>query len=267
MLVVLALLMFVVAILFSMLGQGGGVLYTPLQDWAGIEFQVAAATSLFLIMVVSFSASLVFRKAKKIDWPLTIVLESATIVGSFFGGLSSASWSGSSLRLLLAGVVVVAGVSMIRPLAARVPSSEPGFTFWRRCEWNRRLGDEQYRVNLALALPLSFLAGLVSGMVGVGGGVLKVPMMVLLFGIPMGIAIGSSALMIGLTASAGFAGHLVNGHWDWKHSLVLAAAVFVGGQIGSRISIRLNQQKLKPVFGCFLLCLALFMFLRMFTGD
>ena len=112
-------------------------------------------------------------------------------------------------------------------------------------QWQRRVGEQLYQVNLGIGLPLSFLAGLVCGMVGVGGGILKVPLMVLLLGVPLDIAIGSSTLMIGLTAAAGFAGHLASGHWDWRLSLVLAAAVFAGGQIGSRISIRLDKRKLK----------------------
>jgi len=75
---ILAVLFVGVAILFSILGQGGGVLYTPLQVWSGIDFHTAATTSLFLIMVMSLSSSIVFRKAKRIDWPLAIVLEMVT---------------------------------------------------------------------------------------------------------------------------------------------------------------------------------------------
>jgi uncharacterized membrane protein YfcA len=79
---------------------------------------------------------------------------------------------------------------------------------------------------------------------------------VLVLGVPMDIAVGSSALMVGLTASGGFAGHLLHGHWSWKLSLVLAAAVFVGGQIGSRLTVKLDKRKLKVGFGWFLLVIA-----------
>ena len=101
MLTILAVLMFLVAVVFSVLGQGGGVLYTPIQVWAGIDFHVAATTSLFLIMIMSLSASIVFRKANKIDWPLVLVLESSTAVGSFAGGLWSNRFSGEALSLSL----------------------------------------------------------------------------------------------------------------------------------------------------------------------
>ena len=93
-------------------------------------------------------------------------------------------------------------------------------------------------------------------MVGIGGGVLKVPLMVLLFGIPIPIAIGSSAFMVGLTATAGLLGHISMGHFDLWAALSLAIPVFIGGQIGSRLSIRLNAQRLSKWFGVFIFLVA-----------
>lgn len=263
MLVILAILMFAVAVVFSILGQGGGVLYTPIQVWSGVDFHVAATTSLFLIMVMSLSASIVFRKAHKIDWPLVLVLESSTAVGGFVGGLWSSQFSGKALSVLFAALIAVAAYFMIRTFdldRAREKQRRSLFS------WQRQLGGQTYWVNLAVALPVSFAAGLVSGMVGVGGGILKVPLMVLLFGIPMDIAVGSSALMVGITAAGGFAGHVASGHWDWRASLVLAVAVFAGGQIGSRLSLEIDKKKLKKGFGWFLVVIALMMLSRLWIG-
>jgi uncharacterized membrane protein YfcA len=242
-----------VALVFSMLGQGGGALYTPLQVWLGISFHQAATTSLFLIIVTSVSASLVFHKARKIDWPLAIALETVTAAGGFAGGLGSEWFSGAVLSIVFAVVIATAAVFMVRPMKEHEPCTIRADGFF---SWKRTVGQQTYCVNLALALPLSFAAGIISGMVGVGGGLLKVPMMVLALGIPMDIAVGSSALMVGLTAGGGFAGHLVNGHWDWRMSLILAVAVFAGGQIGSRLTIKLDKARLKKGFGWFLLVIA-----------
>ena len=84
----LAGIFLVVAIIFAMLGQGGGALYTPIQVLSGIPFHEAATTSLFLIMVVSASSTLVFRKNKRVDIPLVIVFEAVTATGAFVGGLT-----------------------------------------------------------------------------------------------------------------------------------------------------------------------------------
>jgi len=250
--------MFVVALVFSMLGQGGGVLYTPIQVWSGIDFHVAATTSLFLIMVTSLSATIVFRKAKRVDWPLAIVLETATALGGLAGGLVSGRFSGSTLMVLFAGVIALAAFFMLRDFKSSRECAERSSVFG----WRRRLGEQEYCVNLLLALPISFVAGAVSGLVGVGGGILKVPMMVLLFGIPMEIAVGSSAFMVGLTAAGGFAGHVASGHWDWRTSLVLAVVVFAGAQIGPRMSIAVDRRKMKRGFGWFLFFIALVMCVR-----
>ncbi len=242
-----------------MLGQGGGTLYTPIQVLLGIDFHVAATTSLFLIMVTSLSATLVFRKAHKVDWPLAIVLESVTASGGFVGGVGSAWLSGQVLSWLFAAVLAFAAVFMIHsyhPPPSKVPHQRKWY------HWRRWYDGQTYAVNLLLALPISFLAGMVSGMVGVGGGILKVPLMVLLLGIPMDIAVGTSALMVGITASSGFAGHLVAGHWDWRLSLVLAVAVFLGGQIGARRSLNLNRARMKKIFGWFLLFIATVMVIK-----
>jgi len=255
----LTICVFAVALVFSMLGQGGGALYTPLQVWLGIEFHEAATTSLFLIMITSLAASLVFHKAKRIDWPLAIALETVTAAGGFAGGLGSGWLSGVTLSLVFAVVISVAAILMIRPMIEREPSDQgPGGLF----VWRRSVGERSYRVNMAVALPSSFLAGALSGLVGVGGGLVKVPLMVLLLAVPMDIAVGSSALMVGVTASGGFAGHLVVGHWNWRLSLLLAAGAFLGGQIGSRLTVKMDKKMLKVGFGWFLLVIAASMGLR-----
>lgn len=248
--------MLVNAVVFSALGQGGGVLYTPIQVLFGIDFHTAATTTLFLIVVTSVSSTLVFRKARTVDWPMALALESSTTLGAFLGGAVSGQFSGRFLSLLFAAVIAFAAVFMVRDFRPR--RIAPGDRHWL-FSWRRNLGTESYEINLALALPISFVAGAVSGMIGVSGGILKVPMMVLLFGVPMNIAIGSSAFMVGITAAGGFSGHLVSGHWDWRTSLVVAALVFAGGQLGARIALSIDKTKMKRGFGWFLVLMALLM--------
>ena len=258
-LLLLSSIIFLVAVVFSLLGQGGGTLYTPVQVLFGVDFHTAATTSLFLIMVASLSATLVFRKAKKIDWSLALVLESVTTIGGFIGGFISGNISGQQLSWFFSALVAFAAIFMIHEFK-QGNKSLPTKKHW--FHWVRQFNQQHYTVNLLLALPISFFAGLSSGLVGVGGGILKVPLMVLLLGIPMDIAVGSSALMVGLTATGGFAGHLVAGHWDWKTSLILGVAVFIGGQIGARKALSIDKKKMKKLFGWFLLGIALLMVLK-----
>lgn len=253
------LIMFLIASVFSALGVGGGVLYTPMQLFFGIEFHTAATTSLFLIMITSLSATLVFRRAATVDWPLAIVLESSTSVGAFLGGLYSDHFSGRFLIFVFSGVLVVASFFMIKHFEVPNRCGERPGGFFR---WRRGIGPEKYCINLGLALPVAFVAGFISGLIGVSGGILKVPMLVLMFGVPMNIAIGCSAFMVGLTATGGFLGHVAAGHFDWKTALILAPGIFLGAQIGARTSVKLDKKKLKQVFGYILVALAVFLIMR-----
>jgi uncharacterized membrane protein YfcA len=251
--VVLFFCIFAAGVVSSMVGQGGGVIYTPIQLWFKVDIYQAATTSLFLIIIMSLSSSMVFIKAGRIDWPLAIVLESVTTSAAFVGGHLSAHIAKKPLLYVLAAAIVVAGISMIiqsdsKSHRRQLPS---GFLSWRRFRHG-----QQYSVNLAIAIPVSALAGFVSGLVGIGGGILKVAAMVLLLGVPMDIAVGTSSVMVGITAAGGFAGHVIQGHWHWQNSLVFAIAVFAGGQIGSRISIGMNKRMLEEIFGWLLLAVS-----------
>jgi len=257
--------MFINAVVFSMLGQGGGVLYTPIQVFFGIGFHVAATTSLFLIIITSLSSTLVYRKAGKVDWPLALVLETFTTAGAFFGGLYSGHVSSRALTLVFALLVAVAGVLMRgegRWLQRGAQHESMSFFTWQR-----EVDGRSYSVNLLLALPISFLAGALSGLVGLAGGILKIPMLVLLFGLPMDIAVASSAFMVGLTAAGGFAGHLAVGHWDWRITLLLVLPVFFGGQIGARRSLQMDKERLRGVYVWFLFAIAAVMFSRVFWAH
>jgi uncharacterized protein len=246
-------LVFLAAVAASMVGQGGGIFYTPLQVWVGIGFHQAATTSLFLIMALSLSAALTFRKAHEIDWALVGALELPTTLGAFLGGRLSGEISEEALSLLLAALLTVAAWFMIRPHRAKPSDSRAptGVFIWRRTH-----DGQAYGINLLLALPLMATVGLVTGMIGIGGGVLKVPLMNLLFRIPMPVAIGSSAVMVGITAAGGFIGHASVGHWDWRTSLGAALAVLAGAQVGSRLSVKVDQDRMKVVLGWFLLAAA-----------
>jgi len=244
------------AVVFSALGQGGGVLYTPIQLFFGIDFHTAAATTLFLVMVTSLSSTLVFRRAGVVDWPMAFVLESTTTLGGFLGGLYSGHFTGRFLTFLFSGVIAFAAIFMVRTFSGAACNTERFYC------WRRRLGTESYAVNLAMALPISFCAGAVSGLIGVAGGILKVPMMVLLFGVPMNIAVGSSAFMVGLTASGGFLGHLKAGHVDWRVALALVPGIFAAGQIGARKAVKVDKQRMRVWFGYFLMALAAFLAAR-----
>ena len=93
-------------------------------------------------------------------------------------------------------------------------------------------------------------------LLGITGGIIKLPIMVLLCGVPMGVAVATSTVMVAVTAFSGVTGHAVNGTVDWKIGAVLAVACIIAGTVGSRISLKINKGKLKRVFGLVVLMIA-----------
>lgn len=131
----------------------------------------------------------------------------------------------------------------------------------RPWSWRRDLGGRRYDVNLVAGLPIWFVIGVVGGLTGVGGGFLKVPAMILLFGMPIEIAFGCASFMVMLTAGSGFVGHLAASPVDWPTTLILGAFVAVGAQIGPRIALRSDTRLLQHRFAYVLFALAVFIFL------
>jgi len=231
------------------------VLYVPLLLALGLGFGDAASTSLAVIMATSASASVSYFRSKRIDWRLLLMLEPLSTAGAFAGGFFSGHISDFILKIIFAGVLMVTGYLMLRsPLAgADVPDfSEQDVLVHSQIR-------KSYRAKWPQLMSVSALAGAVSGMVGIAGGTMKIPVMVMVGGVPISIAVGTSAAMIGMTAAAGFAGHFALGHFNWLLLLPVLVAAILGGQIGPRISRQLKSTQLRKLFAFVLLFISLAM--------
>ncbi len=239
----------------SLVGLGGGVLYVPLLLALGLPFANAAATSLVAVVATSASASVSYFRSHRIDWRLILMLEPLSLAGAFAGGMFAGHISGFILKIVFSGFLMVICYLMLRvPVAeaSMVDPSEPAASA-------SSLKERDYRIKLPLLMPLMALAGGISGMLGIAGGTLKIPAMVLVGGVPMGIAVGTSAAMVGMTAVAGLAGHFAAGHLSLSLLLPVVIAALLGGQIGPRISQRMKLSWLRTVFAFFLLLVSLIM--------
>ena len=232
------------ALLFSMYGQGGGVLYAPVQLLLGVDFELAAARSQFFIVLTAASATVVFRSAKRVDWGLAFALEGAAASGSYLGS----RWAGSIptlwLEVLLGCIVLVAaGIMLYEPPAWRVDDEDERFWLWRR-----RVSGRSYTVNMLIGLPAAGAIGLLGGLTGTAGGFLKIPLLIVVFGMPMDLACGTTAVMVSMTAAAGFMGRVSSLSGDWTNTLMLGGVVLVAAQIGPRIALRTAPETLQRRF-------------------
>ncbi len=251
------ILVFTVAVIFSMLGLGGGVLYVPILLQSGLSFHHAVPTSLAIMLVMSLTAAVVYHTNELIDWRILFLLEPASILGAYIGSYNSNLFSEKFLSRLFAVVIFISAIFMLMP--QKPLKSKPGEKFgFYHIEKN----GEYYSINLWLGLPISFLAGFISSIIGIGGGFAKVPMMTLLFSVPIKIAVATSSAMIVITCFTGFLGHSFIGHVDYKLVGILSVIVLAGALIGSRISIRADKRFLNRLFAFLQFAIAIWMLFK-----
>lgn len=225
----------------ALLGLGGGVFLVPLLTLAmGVPIRAAIAASLISVIATASASSTVNLERGLVNLRLGMVLEVATTLGGLAGGLAASLLTTRQLFLIFAGTLVVMGVVMASRSGRRNviadPAADPGRLGGRVQEGGRTY---VYRVKrMPVALTASFLAGSISGLLGVGGGIIKVPVLNTFCGIPIRVSAATSAFMIGVTAAA--SAFLYFGRGDM--SLPLSAAVAIGALPGSLLGARLSQR-------------------------
>jgi len=245
---------FIIAAVMTMTGRGGGNFYVPVLVAAGQPMHAAATTGQFVLMAAASTGMLVFHKSRMVDWKLAMVIDPPTDVMAFVGGYASHLVSGLGLKIFLSALLVLAGICMLLKVRERLGSGRARFGFWRR-----RFGDDEYVVNLWLAIPITAAVGLAAGAVGISGGSFKVPLMVLACGVPMRVAVGTSSAMVAVTALMGWLGHAAVGHFDYRWALPVAALAVVGAFVGGKLAVKTRPKVLKTVFAVTTLAAAVFM--------
>src|SRR5262249_49736944 len=192
----------------ALLGLGGGVFLVPFLNLVmGFPFTVSAAISLTTVIATSSTVSAGRAGQQLIHMRLGMLLEVATAAGSFLGGVTAQFVSQSVLQRLFGLVAAIVALIMLSRLRRRNvildPNADPGLLGGRYPEEESGC-TVIYRVKrLPVAVGASFLAGNVSSLLGIGGGIIKVPVLNAWCGIPLRAAAATSAFMIGVTATAG----------------------------------------------------------------
>jgi len=251
----------------ALLGLGGGVFLVPFLNLVlGFPFSAAAAISLTTVIATSSTVSAGRAGKQLINMKLGMLLEVATAAGSFLGGVTAQFVSQSLLQRLFGFVAVIVAVIMLSRLRHRNvildPAADPGVLGGRYHEAESGC-TVSYRVKrLPLAIVASFVAGNVSSLLGIGGGIIKVPVLNAWCGIPLRAAAATSAFMIGVTATAGAT--IYYGHGQLQPAL--AAAACLGVQLGSwggmKFGAAASSKWLKILMAAVLIIVSAMMFLR-----
>jgi len=227
----------------GLLGSGGSILTVPVLHYLlNQPEQVAIAGSLLVVGLIATAACIPYALANQVDWRKALWFGVPGMLGAWLGA-SLARWVPGTLQLaLLAVVMLVAAWRMLRAAPPRASSAEP-------------------HPNAIVAGGTA--VGVLSGLVGVGGGFLIVPALVLLAAVPMSSAVGTSLAVIAMNSFTGFGKYLLvldakGVVLDWRVLLVIAAIGIAGSMIGSRLGRRLPQATLRKIFGVFLIAMGLF---------
>ncbi|HOC17319.1 MAG TPA: sulfite exporter TauE/SafE family protein [Vicinamibacterales bacterium] len=251
----------------SLLGLGGGVFLVPLLVLVmDVPMRVAVGISLTTIIATSSVTTSGSVGRSLINLRLGMLLEVATTVGGLTGGLVAVLISQRRLQQLF-GVVAAAGAAiMLSRLGKRNvlldPAAEPGRLGGRYYEEESR-GVVTYQVKrLPLALFVSLAAGSVSSLLGIGGGMLKVPALNAWCGVPLRAAAATSAFMIGVTATVGAVIYYGRGEIVPWMAAAAILGVMVGSRAGFRIGAAASARWLKLLLAIVLVIVSILMFLR-----
>ncbi|MCK4840776.1 MAG: sulfite exporter TauE/SafE family protein [Methylococcales bacterium] len=245
----------VIGILLGLLGGGGSILTVPVLVYlTDLSTKSAIITSLIVVCLTSSIAVINYARAKKVCWKTGSTFGAAGMIGAFIGGRISAYVPDPILLVLFAMVMVIASIAMFKDKKAdndATPCLELNF-----CPMN---------LPVSAILFDGLLVGLVTGLVGVGGGFLLVPALTLLAGLPIQSAIGTSLFIIVLQSAAALAGHANHMAIDIELTSLVTGCAIVGSFIGSNLSGKINAVYLKKGFGGFVFCLGSFLLYREMT--
>ena len=237
-----------IGLVLGLLGSGGSILTVPVLVYlAGEPDKVAIAESLAIVGAIALVGALPYARQKLVDWHSVLYFGVPGIAGTYGGAALSKLVPGTVQLALFAIVMLLAAVLMFR--RKTTPITADGTPHERQALW--KIAGEGLAV------------GVLTGLVGVGGGFLIVPALVLLGGLSMRLAVGTSLLIIAAKSAAGFYKYLdvladAGLYVDWSLIGIFAAIGIAGSFVGNALSQRVPQARLKRGFAVFLVIMGVF---------
>jgi uncharacterized membrane protein YfcA len=231
---------FVIGLTLGLLGGGGSILTVPALVYiVGVNPQAAVTASLVIVGMNSAMGAMLHRSQGTLNWRVALIFGGAGMAVAYFSAGLSKNVSSHLMLVLFALLMLVVGTLM---LFRKTPSS-----------------DGQRSRGLGFTLAAGAGVGLLTGFLGVGGGFLIVPALVMLVGLPMRQAVGTSLIVIAMNSLAGFLGHLNGPPVDVTVIALFVATGFLGALSGTRLVKRVNPTLLRRGFAIFVIGLAIFL--------
>lgn len=227
--------------LSGLFGVGGGVISQPGMRLLGVEPLVAIGTALPVIVPGAASGTLRYSREKLIAWSAVVATVPVGLVAAATGGLlaDEVPGKGHLLQLATAGLLGISAWHISRPSGASSPDEEP-------------LAESDAPDTTPIYLAIGGAAGMLSGLLGIGGGVLMVPAFVRFASMPVKRAIATSLTCVGAFAIPGTITHAIEGHIAWGAAAALIIGVIPGAGIGAHVAIAATDRRLRMAVSGFL---------------
>jgi uncharacterized membrane protein YfcA len=232
---------FLISLVLTMVGLGGGLIFSPLFVILGFAKSEAASASLFLNLIAAASAAYTYSRKKMVDFALAIPLILSSSLAAPIGSVINMRIDLKPFLITMAVVLALAGVRMLISPPDEVQS-----------------GRMQSSRKVVGGIGIGACIGLLGGMLGIGGGVFVVPLLIYVLKTPTKIAAASSTFIVCFSSLTGFLGYASMETINWLFILPAAVASFAGGQAGARImSARLKGKSIRIIFSCILFALCI----------
>lgn len=233
------ILSLLVGVVLGALGGGGSILTLPMLVYvAEVEPKAAIAMSLFVVGSTSLVGAAVHARAQSVRWKHGAVFGAAAMAGAFAGGRLARFVPATALLVAFALVMLVTAIAMLKGRSEDINVQRP--------------------LAVGRALALGAAVGVISGLVGAGGGFLIVPALTIFGGLAMREAVGTSLLVIALQSFAGFAGHIGHVELDWRLAGTVTGAAVIGTLAGSSLGEKVSSDALRRGFAWLVLAMGLF---------
>jgi uncharacterized membrane protein YfcA len=247
----------------GMLGMASGIFLVPILVMVDhLPIRSAIGLSLISVIACSCASAPAYLEARLTNIRLAVVLEVATTGGALAGVISSGLFSSRMLFLLFALIMVLSAWQMMRRRSVRAPCTAGPAAFARRLDGTypdpHSGADVAYRIDrLPLGMAMMFGAGMLSALLGIGSGVLKIPAMDNALRLPIKVSSATSNFMIGVTAAAGAIAYCLTGAIDLTRAAPICLGSVAGSIVGARVLKALHPARLRLLFVAVLLLLAI----------
>ena len=253
----------VAAFLGSLVGLGGGMVLVPIllfvsANFAGFEWadtQAVVGISLVAMIFTALASLRAYMKIKTVDVKTGVLLLTGSIPGSIFGTwlnsvIDSSNFSiyfGSFIVLVL--ILLLIDKDKLSQIRKQKPTDRPR-EFYVKGELHT------YYVSIPISFCISLFIGTLSGLFGIGGGMIAVPLMIILFGIPVQVAIATSMFMIFFTSLFSSISHAIVGNVEWAYVIYFIIGAMIGGTLGARVNQMLKSRTLELILKLLLTVIA-----------